>query len=93
VDLEEELAGAQWSESAREHISHGHEYHLSDALAYMLVSKPIFNGQTTDGQLDGWAQARLDERMTVISKVFKEDKVAAGGKKRIIQVRRTAPWR
>ena len=93
VDLEEELAGAQWSESAREHISHGHEYHLSDTLAYMLVSKPIFNGQTTDGQLDGWAQARLDERMTVISKVFKEDKVAAAGKKRIIQVRRTSSWR
>jgi hypothetical protein len=93
VDLEEELAAAQWSESAKETIAHGHEYHLSDSLAYFLVSKPPFLGELQPNQNDGWAQSRVDERMSVISKVFKDSRVAAEGKKRMIQVRRTQSWR
>jgi hypothetical protein len=40
-ELEEELQSAQWSESARENISHGHEYHISDCLQYFLDLVPI----------------------------------------------------
>ena len=39
--LEEELLSAQWSESARENISHGHEYHISDCLQYFLDLAPL----------------------------------------------------
>jgi hypothetical protein len=38
--LEEELQSAQWSESARENIAHGHEYHLPDCLQYFLELMP-----------------------------------------------------
>jgi hypothetical protein len=39
--LEEELLSAQWSESAKENVAHGHEYHISDCLQYFLDLAPM----------------------------------------------------
>jgi hypothetical protein len=87
--LEEELLAAQWSESAREHIAHGHEYHTSDALSYLWESRPKFDGVPQQGFTDGWAAERAEKRQAILDGVFKK---AESAKPRIQRIRNTKTW-